>query len=103
MFVPTSRFYQRLMNGEGPNANYWGFYIIDVYPGYTGNDWSHMDYWHPQFKDCIYYFDSYDELEEMLKAPTFLLDTKNVRQKCPQIYEEIRRNSMQAWKEVLYQ
>ncbi|KAJ3130939.1 hypothetical protein HK100_007138 [Physocladia obscura] len=63
--------------------------------------WAELcDFYRKEFEPFVYYFDSFDELKQMMAVPFEAFDYKNVRKKGPQFYEQIRNESMATWKDL---
>jgi hypothetical protein len=59
----------------------------------------YMDYYHEDFKDCFYFFDSYQELAEILSRKDF--DYKDLKHKNIAYFKEMRKKSLKQWAQVL--
>ncbi len=68
-----------------------------------GDQWyKYVEYWHQDIKDYIYYFESYEHLRDILKKSYAEMDwEKNVRQRGPVFYSQVRKQSLSSWSKIL--
>lgn len=59
----------------------------------------YMDYYHEDFKECFYFFDSYEELAEMLGRENF--DYKDLKHKNIAYFKEMRKLGLKQWAQIL--
>ncbi|KAI8617185.1 hypothetical protein BC830DRAFT_1114814 [Chytriomyces sp. MP71] len=58
------------------------------------------DFYASEFRPYVYYFDSFEELAEMVQRPWREFDVQNVRVEGPRFYKKLRRKSMLAWRDL---
>ncbi|KAJ3025195.1 UNVERIFIED_CONTAM: hypothetical protein HDU68_007376 [Siphonaria sp. JEL0065] len=60
--------------------------------------WTELaDFYSKEFSPFVYYFDSFQELTDLINMPLAEFDYKNVRVEGPKYYAKVREESMKTW------
>lgn len=106
MLIPSWNFYKTFATCDY-SLWYWGFCLTDFdsYKEFGDEVENLSDYYHPDLRGFIYYFDSLDHLKSILSDGTSwesIDEKKRVRQLGPIFYEGVRRRSLESWRVALF-
>ncbi|KAJ3212293.1 hypothetical protein HDU82_002663 [Entophlyctis luteolus] len=101
-FVPTHRFFLEIVKNEWIYFGAWENRIgpLDKLRLAGGDEWyKWMDYYSAEMSPFLYYFDSLQELKEILSSPEDL-DTKKVREWGPTEFAKIAQKTVCGWADL---
>lgn len=88
--IPTVRFYTELQTN-----------IMWRQEIFIHENWADLcEWWHPDFKDAIIYFDSWDELVKITTDAGFPQRSEAAKKKAVSIMEVIRAKSLADWRQI---
>lgn len=94
--VPTPRFLREIVE-KHKDLNF-----VNILPTFDiGEDWfKYIEFYGDDLGEYFYKFDSLDDLKRILAQD--VIDVDNVRDRAPVMWEKVRMEAIETWKDILF-
>ncbi len=90
--LPTVRFFEEIVDSD-PGYDYWGKDLLHERYGPHGN-WA--EWWRPEFKDALLFYDSWEEVPKLLET----VDFDKQREKAIAFMTQFEKTTLDQWREI---